>query len=222
MRSQRRRQPLSRERIESAALALIEKHGLQDFSTRKLAAALHCEAMSIYHHFPSKAHLMDALLDRVIASIEVPAEDLPWHERMRRFLYSYRAMALKHPEFFQFMALHRTNTRGGLAMLERILRMFEAGGFDIETTARLFRAVGYYLNGAALDETAGYARGPSAAEPVPAAEAAREFPLVARVNPYFQPKEREATFALGLEIMLGGVVERAPKRKRRRTGSGPA
>lgn len=216
MRSKGGREPLSRERIEKAALVLIEKHGLQAFSTRKLAAALRCEAMSIYHHFPSKAHLMDALLDRVLGEIEMPPEDLPWQTRMRQSLYSFRAMALKHPEFFQFVALHRTNTRGGLRFLERILQIFEDGGFDAEAMARLFRAVGYYLTGATLDETAGYAKGPSAAEPVPAAEAARDFPLVTRVGPYFQPKEREATFALGLDIMLAGVDERAPKKRARR------
>ena len=31
----------------------------------------------------------------------------------------------------------------------------------------MFRTFGYYLNGAILDETAGYARGPSTVEPVP-------------------------------------------------------
>ncbi len=47
-------------------LELIEADGLEAFSTRKLAAKLGCEAMSIYHYFPSKAHLMDALLDRLV------------------------------------------------------------------------------------------------------------------------------------------------------------
>lgn len=215
-RSNGKRKPLTRERIETAALALIEKHGLQAFSTRKLAAVLHCEAMSIYHHFPSKAHLMDALLDRVLGEIQIPQEDLPWQERMRGTLYAFRAMALAHPEFFQFVALRRTNTRGGLAFLESILRMFEEGGFDVESTARLFRAVGYYLTGATLDETAGYARGPSAAEPVPPAEVARDFPLVAKVNPYFQPKELDATFDLGLDIIFAGVEARAPRKRPRR------
>jgi AcrR family transcriptional regulator len=60
------KEPLSAERIEQAALALIEIEGVEGFSTRKLAAELGCEAMSIYHYFPSKGHLMDALVDRVM------------------------------------------------------------------------------------------------------------------------------------------------------------
>ena len=56
-----KRVALTRERIEIEALALIDADGIDAFSTRKLGARLGCEAMSIYHHFPSKAHILDAL-----------------------------------------------------------------------------------------------------------------------------------------------------------------
>ena len=78
------REPLSADRIETAALDLIEKEGLDAFSTRKLAATLSCEAMSIYHYFPSKGHLMDALVDRVIGNeltVLSPAAG-PWRKQM--------------------------------------------------------------------------------------------------------------------------------------------
>jgi hypothetical protein len=76
----------------------------------------------------------------------------------------------------------------------------------METTARLFRAVGYYLVGAALDETGGYSKGPSAVELVPDEIAARDYPLITAVNPYFKPAERDTTFALGLELLLDGIA----------------
>jgi AcrR family transcriptional regulator len=206
--TRKRREALSPERIEDAALALIEEVGLEDFSTRKLAAALGCEAMSIYHYFPSKAHLMDALLDRVIDAMARPPADLPWRDRLRQVGFNLRATALRYPRFFQFLALHRMNTRGGLTMLENILDVFAEAGFETEMMARLFRVTSYYLMGAALDETAGYAKGPSAVEPVPSDVVARDFPRVTAVNAYFKPQHHEATFALGLEIMLDGI-ERA-------------
>ena len=49
-------EPLSRERIVEAALALVQADGLAGLSTRKLGQSLGCEAMSIYHHFPGKLH----------------------------------------------------------------------------------------------------------------------------------------------------------------------
>lgn len=211
----KKRQPLSEERIVSAALELIEAEGLEKFSTRKLAARLGCEAMSIYHYFPSKAHLMDALFDRVVGGMAEPEPGLAWRERLRQSLLEYRTMAHRYPRFFQFVALHRHNTRAGLGVLERILKLLREGGFDTEATARYFRAISYYVVGAALDETSGYAKGPSAVQPVPAEDVEREFPEVAAVNPYFRPAEREATFNLGLDILLDSVVRAAPAEKKK-------
>src|SRR5438477_12031705 len=86
-------QPLSRDRIVDAALALIHDDGLAAFSTRKLGERLGCEAMSIYHHFPSKQHLLDALVEHAIQTVEVPEPGPGAIERLRRSLYSYREMA---------------------------------------------------------------------------------------------------------------------------------
>src|SRR4029450_12817133 len=58
---------LTRERVLASALALIDEGGLAGFSIRSLGAALGCEPMSIYHYFPSKAHLQDALVDDALA-----------------------------------------------------------------------------------------------------------------------------------------------------------
>jgi hypothetical protein len=49
--------------------------------------------------------------------------------------------------------------------------------------------------------------------------------MIAAVNPYFRPAEREATFVLGLDILLAGVAARlpgtraaAPRKARKRAG----
>jgi AcrR family transcriptional regulator len=214
----RKREPLSAERIEVSALELIEEEGLESFSTRKLAARLSCEAMSIYHYFPSKAHLMDAVFDRVLAGLPEPDPDLPWRARVRQSLLEYRAMAHRYPRFFQFVALHRHNTRVGLALLESILKLVREGGLDTEEAARYFRAMSYYVVGAALDETSGYAKGPSAVEPVSDEEVMRDFPEVAAVNPYFKPAERQKTFDLGLDVLLDSLEQMASAAKRRTSG----
>ena len=62
----KRREPLSRDRIASTALALIDAHGLEELSTRQIGRALGCEAMAIYNHFASKDVLLDAVVDRIM------------------------------------------------------------------------------------------------------------------------------------------------------------
>ncbi len=220
------REPLSRERIELAALDLIEHEGLEGFSTRKLGEALGCEAMSIYHHFPSKAHLLNALVDRLITGIAMPAGDVDPIERIRRISYSYRRIGHRHPRLFPYVALYRMNSRSALGFLDQVIGMFRDAGLSEESTARLFRALSYYLTGAVLDETSGYAKGPSAVEPVSDQEIARDFPLVAMAGPYFRQQHFEDTFATGLKVILQAVRDaagrtRAGKREARKGNGAP-
>jgi AcrR family transcriptional regulator len=197
---------LSRERIAAAALDLVDREGLVALSTRRLGEELGCEAMSIYHHFPNKAHLMDALVDRMLAEARVAAPgDGDWLQRLRMTAHGFRVMALKHPKFFPFFAVHRLNTPSGVAYINAIIGILREAGFSDGDAARYFREIGYYLTGAALDETAGYANGPSAAVPVSDEIIAAEYKHLAAAAPYFQLAHFQATFETGLEILLDGI-----------------
>ncbi len=198
--------PLSKERIELAALKVIERDGLQAFSTRRLAAELRCEAMSIYHYFPSRGHLMDALVDRIVGEIPAPPPpDRPWRERIEQVARDWRTMTTSRPSLFVFLATHRLNTPVCLRWLEQTLALFADAGLDPESSVRMFRAFGYYLMGAGLDETAGYARGPSTVEPVPDDVMRRDFPGIVAAGRYFAAGQQEATFEHGLRLFLDGV-----------------
>jgi AcrR family transcriptional regulator len=197
---------LSRQRIAAAALALVDREGLAALTTRRLGDELGCEAMSVYHHFPSKAHLMDALIDLMLADARASmAAEGDWLERLRRAAHGFRAMALKHPKLLPFFAVHRLNTLTGVGYIDGIIGILREAGFSDRDAARFFREIGYYLTGAALDETAGYANGPSAAEPVSNETIARDFKHLAAAAPYFQPGHFQATFETGLEILLEGI-----------------
>ena len=214
-RPSRRATALSRERIAAVAMALVDREGLPALSTRRLGEELGCEAMSIYHHFPNKAHLMDALVDLMLAQGRVPLlDEWDWLERLRRCAHGFRAMALKHPKFFPFFAVHRLNTPSGVAFIDGIIGILRDAGFSDRDAAAYFRELGYYLTGAALDETAGYAKGPSAAVPVSNETIAADFRHLAAAARFFQPEHFQATFETGLEMLLAGI-ERAHRSQRK-------
>ena len=206
--------PLSRSRIVQAALDEVTAEGLAGFSTRKLGQRLGCEAMSIYHHFPSKQHLLDAMLDHAIASIEAPPRELVPIQRLRHGLDAYRTMARRYPALFPLIAAHRLNTPTGVRYLEGILTLIQAVLPDPELSARYFRTLGYYLVGAGLDETSGYAKGPSAAEPVDDEFILRECPRLVAVGRYFRPSEWDATFELGVQMFLDAIRRDAARVRR--------
>ena len=208
----RARAPLSRQRIELAALELIEKEGLAAFSIRKLGGALGVEAMSIYHYFPGKAHILDALIDHIIAEMfPFPPAELPWQEKLRRIAHQWRDLLRKRPSLFTFIATHRLNTRMGLRWINETIRTCGEAGLTREQTVRMFRTFGYYLNGAVLDETVGYARGPSTVEPVPDEEVARDYPEVVAAGPFFHPSEWDRTFDFGVELLIEGYAKLAER-----------
>jgi AcrR family transcriptional regulator len=205
---------LSPERILLAALDEVAAEGLAAFSTRKLGQRLGCEAMSIYHHYPSKQHLLDAMVDHAIASIEPPAADSPAMQRLRDSMHAYRAMARRFPALFPLIAVHRLNTPTGVRFIEGILALVQAVLPDPELSARHFRTLGYYLVGAGLDETSGYAMGPSAAEPVSDEFILRECPRLVAASRYFKASEWDATFALGAEACLEAIRRDAARLRR--------
>jgi AcrR family transcriptional regulator len=211
---------LTRETILEAALALVAADGLAALSTRRLGEHLGCEAMSIYHHYPGKQHLLDAMVDHAIGSLEWPPDDLPALERVRFAMYAYRRMAHRFPALFPLVALHRLNTETGVRFIERILHLVQDVVPDAELAARHFRTLGYYLAGAALDETSGYAKGPSAAVPVSDEFVVRECPRLVAASRYFKPEQWDRTFALGVDALLQAMQRDAvakngsPKRAR--------
>lgn len=201
-----KRAPLSATRIAEAALALIDREGLEGFSYRILARELACEAMSLYHYYPSKAHLYDAILDICLGEVEIPPPSVPWLERLRVYCHNIRNLALRHPGFFLYCAIHRLNNRQGLAFLNEVLSIFDHSGLSTELRARHFRAIGYYVMGAGLDESMGYIKGPTAVEPVSPEEARRDFPAITAVGAWFGREHHEATFSFGLETLLARLA----------------
>ncbi len=201
---------LSRERVIAAALALIERDGLGAFSLRGLGASLGCEPMSLYHYFPSKSHLLDAALDRVIGELATrpPGEDPV--ARLRQMMLSFRALPHRHPKLFPLLAIHRMNTPTGVRVIDEALALVRAAVPDDRLAAQWLRALMYYVTGAALDETAGYAKGPSAAEPVSDGYIAEHCPNLAAAAPYFKSGWWDSTFELGLESLLESMRAAAP------------
>ena len=196
------RPALTRELIETAALALIEQDGLEAFSTRRLGERLGCQAMSIYHHFPSKAHILDALVDRALAAIQLPKRGLRPKTRLRQLARSWRQAALSHPRLYPYLSMHRWNSDVGAQLLAELLACFYDAGLKPEACARQFRVLCYFVLGATLDEISGYGNGSSSMQPVSDEDLLLRYPQVAQAGRYFKPEEFERTFELGLDMFL--------------------
>lgn len=103
----RPRKPLlSRDRIVTAALALIDAEGLAALSTRRLAAVLGVSGPSLYNHFATKEAILDAAADTVVAQVDLSmfGEGEDWRTALLEWGRSYRAALTEHPHIVPFLA----------------------------------------------------------------------------------------------------------------------
>ena len=201
----KKRPALSPELIASEAMALVDEGGLDALSFRALGKRLGCEAMSLYHYYPSKQHLVDAMVNICLDEIDVPPPGPPPRERLHRFCLNYRAAVLNHPGFAPILTTHRLNHAEGLAKLDACVGMFTSDRLGFEEKATLFRVLSYFITGAAIDEALGYAKGPSAAVPVPFEDARRDYPQIMGVGAYFGKENHLKYYEAGLDILLDWI-----------------
>lgn len=80
---------LERAQILTAALRLLDREGGKALSMRSLANELGASTMTLYNYFPTKAALLDVVVDSVLDRVQHPAPGAePWHEELRRYARS--------------------------------------------------------------------------------------------------------------------------------------
>src|SRR6185437_3244101 len=88
---------VTRDVILAAALAIIDRDGVDGLSMRRLARALGRDPMILYRHAPNKAALLDGVAETVLARLEVDRTDPDWVAQLRAVAHNYRRLALAHP-----------------------------------------------------------------------------------------------------------------------------
>ena len=189
---------LSHAAIVAAALRLIDRDGLDDFSTRKLGRALGCEAMAIYWYYPSKDALLEAIVDELTTPlISALARDADWIELLRGVAHAYRGIAHAHPNAFPLLATRRFASERTYAFLEQLFELARTHGIDDRVAARFYRLVSSYCSGFALNEIA---------TPPDTATLRKRFTRVAAVGKWLEPRYLDETFELGLELHLKALA----------------
>ena len=146
------RAPLSRARVVTAAAGLADGDGLHAVSMRKVAAALGVEAMSLYHHVPTKAALLDELVDWVMAQIPAPRPGVPWREAMERRAGEQRRVLAAHPWSLSLIESRRSPGPALLRHHDAVLGCLRTGGFPVRLAGHAFSVLDAYVYGFVVTE----------------------------------------------------------------------
>ncbi|HEX5088096.1 MAG TPA: TetR/AcrR family transcriptional regulator C-terminal domain-containing protein [Nocardioides sp.] len=211
------REPLSRDRILRAALAVADDGGLDRLTIRSLAQQLGTKPMSMYHYVANKGEILDGLVDLVFAEIELPAATGDWRAEMTRRARSAIEVLRRHPWSIGLLESRTTPGPATLAHHDATIAALRAGGFSIVETAHAYAVLDAFTYGFAVQLSSLPFEGPDSAaevaESIMAAMAGAyphlaEFAEQHALQPGYDFAD-EFEFGLGLVLDgLGRMVER--------------
>ena len=143
----RAREPLTRERILRAAVALADEGGAESLSMRRLAQELGVVPMALYKHVANKDELLDGMIDVVVAEIDPPIEGADWKTTMRERILSARRALLRHPWASRVLESRGEPTPTVIAYLDSMMGVFLDGGFSVDLMHHAVHVMGSRMLG---------------------------------------------------------------------------
>jgi AcrR family transcriptional regulator len=206
-------EPLTRERILSTALSMVDEEGIEALSMRRLARELGVDPMAIYHHLPNKRALLSGLIEEVLSEMRMPepGELGSWRERVRAWARAFREVARSHPKLVPQLASYpEAATEATLESTEELYAAFEAARMPPRKIAGAVGVVVDYLNGFALAEASGALGEPDEQREMLEMLNTRpqgELPAMRRTLEALPGEDLRTDFEFGLEVVLTGLEE---------------
>lgn len=206
----RQRERLTRERVVSAALSVMDREGLEAVSMRRVGRELGVEAMSLYNHVADKDDLLDGIVERVMSEFRVPRDTADWLEAGREAAREWRRLLQNHPQVIQVFAERSKPLRSATALMptEFALTCLRNLGLSPEEAGEVFHAIGGYIFGFVLMETRQMFGAPDVEGITPEelrAAIPSDLPHVAECFPAMCSVQPDEQFEAGLDLFLLGL-----------------
>ena len=191
---------LTRLRIVETASKLVDAEGLEAVSGRRLATELGVAGPSLYNHFATKAEILDAVADAVIARVDVSSfRTREWVEALRQWAHSYHSVLTAHPNIVPVLAHGPGRRPAALAMADAVYGALIDAGWSPARATHIGALMRYLVTGSALGSFAlGFSGDPQLYQQYPHLQRAH---LLAEN----QACVDEGAFVLGLEPLLSGL-----------------
>jgi AcrR family transcriptional regulator len=215
--------PLSEDAVVDAALAILKSEGLGAVTMRRVAAALDTGAASLYVYVSGREGLLQAMLDRVTATIELePPDPSRWRAQLHSLLERMHRALLDHPGIAALTVEDPPTTETVLRLTENLLGILFAGGIDPQDAAWAVDVLVLLVTAVASEEDARRARGGTdEGDRRELVDELREtfaglpperFPLIGAHANEMVAGDAEERFRFAVDVVIDGVVARAARR----------
>jgi AcrR family transcriptional regulator len=148
------RPQLSRDLIVDTALRLLDADGLDGVSMRRVADELGTGPASLYAHVANKEELLDLLLDRVLAEIDVPAPDpANWQEQLRQVGRDMHAVFTRHRDIAAVSLANIPTGAQALKIADGVMAIMLAGGVPPRVAGWTLDRLALYVGADAYEES---------------------------------------------------------------------
>ncbi|MGW1750732.1 TetR/AcrR family transcriptional regulator [Streptomyces sp. NPDC002092] len=219
---------LSEELIVATALRLIEEHGAEALSVRRLGRALGADPSSLYRYFRHTDDLMLALADELIGrTLRSWRPNGDWQADLRDLGLRMHASALAHPQAAVLSSYRVTGRAYEIQAVETILGVLRDAGFPDAEAVRIYHAfVDQSLAFGALD-SASTALPKTAQEAEAAVWRATYARLPADTHPHIAATARHlvadmprSSYPAALDLLLSAAAARLAEIRARPRGAG--
>jgi AcrR family transcriptional regulator len=207
---------LSRSIILQAALAIVDRDGMDGLSMRRLSDALGRDPVMIYRHVPNKAAVLDGVAEIVLAQLSVDNTDRDWAGQLRTVARAFRQLALAHPNAVPLLVTRPLATPlgrrppGMLRPLEDVLALLTSAGFAGDDALHIYRMLFGFLYGHILNELQEVIERPEETDHVLRLGLHRlaitEFPHLRALAPALASYDGAAELDRGLDLLLPGLT----------------
>ncbi len=146
---------LSAERIRQSGLEIIDVHGLEALSMRRLAEHLGVRAASLYNHVHTKERLLNAIADEIMRSVDVSGFDIDWAIGLTTWARSYRAALAAHPNLVPFVASGPARRETALRRADAVHGGLTRAGWPQRYATMIGASTKYLVVGAAMGSFSG-------------------------------------------------------------------
>ncbi len=200
---------LTREDVLDAAARLVERHGPQALSMRRLAAELDTAVTSIYWHVGNRESLLDALVEATVGRLGTvrPTGRTP-RQRIVSVARALRRDLLEHPQLIAVVHERGLTERMFVPAQQALIREVHAAGLRGARAAAAVRAVQFQVVGYVLVER-NRERAPARVRGGAArwdASAADGDPPLARA--LARPVDSERLFVMSVRALVDGLLTR--------------
>lgn len=143
-----------------AALDLVDEHGVDALTMRRVATELGVDPMTLYRHLENKEAVLDGIVELLWAQVPVPTEQTSdWRAVLTQLGHGLREVVLGHPEAAGLLLSRPVMPRSALELFQRALEVVQGAGFDERRAAAIVRCVSSVaLSDAALQVSHGHPR----------------------------------------------------------------